>query len=104
MPELTILIHDREYIVACEEGSEAQLQAYAAELDQRITYLAKAAEANGSQFSESELLVFGSLMLAEELHQLRQTPEAPLELGKLQLRLQKLNSRFEKLALRLEGD
>ena len=67
MPELSITINHQSYTVACEPGDEPLLRRFGEEIDQRLSELAKAANASGSQFSQAQLLVFCSLMLAEEL-------------------------------------
>ena len=106
MPELNLTINHHSYTVACEPGNEPLLQGFAAELDLRVTELAAAAKASGNHFSESQMLVFVSLMLVEELHQARNNPKMAIAqpLRDLPARLQQITSTLERLAQIVEGD
>ncbi|MDI9408820.1 MAG: cell division protein ZapA [Candidatus Pacebacteria bacterium] len=110
MPDISITINHHNYTVACESGDEAIIQRYAAEIDERISELAKAASDDGNQLSQAHLLVIGSLMLVEELTKarlsaanskdLQTTPELP----KIEQRLEKITATITRLAQRLEAE
>jgi cell division protein ZapA len=102
MAQVTIRINGYAYTVGCADGQESHLEAMAAEVDQRIDKI----KAAMGQSGEARLLVLGSLMLADELHDLR------AEFGQVQKRLAraesagggdaKLGKRLGKLAQRAE--
>ncbi|MGH7081522.1 MAG: cell division protein ZapA [Acetobacteraceae bacterium] len=67
MAEVSVRINGYVYTVGCEDGQEAHLQAMAAEVDGRITSI----KAVGAQSGEARLLMLASLLLADELHDMR---------------------------------
>lgn len=67
MAEVTVRINGYVYTVGCEDGQEAHLQAMAAEVDGRIASI----KAVGAQSGEARLLMLASLLLADELHDMR---------------------------------
>ncbi|MGH7108159.1 MAG: cell division protein ZapA [Acetobacteraceae bacterium] len=69
MAEVSVRINGYVYTVGCEDGQEAHLQAMAAEVDGRITSI----KAVGAQSGEARLLMLASLLLADELHDMRLT-------------------------------
>ncbi len=64
MADVRLMIAGREYIVTCKDGEEDRLKALGARVD------AKAREAGGAAggLNESRLLLFASLLLADQLH------------------------------------
>jgi cell division protein ZapA len=68
MAQLTIRINGYPYTVACEDGQEPHLQAMATQLENRVDSI----KALGTQSGESKLLVLAGLLMADELHDLRQ--------------------------------
>ena len=64
MADARLMIAGREYIVTCKDGEEDRLKALGARVD------AKAREAGGAAggLNESRLLLFASLLLADQLH------------------------------------
>ncbi|MGH7120104.1 MAG: cell division protein ZapA [Acetobacteraceae bacterium] len=67
MAEVSVRINGYVYSVGCEDGQETHLQAMAAEVDGRITSI----KAVGAQSGEARLLMLASLLLADELHDMR---------------------------------
>jgi cell division protein ZapA len=65
--EISVRINGYVYTVGCEDGQEGHLQAMAAEVDGRIASI----KAVGAQSGEARLLMLASLLLADELHDMR---------------------------------
>ena len=68
MAQVTIKINGYAYTVGCEDGQEAHLQAMSGEIEKRIDQI----KALGSQSGEARLLVLSGLLMADEIHDLRQ--------------------------------
>jgi cell division protein ZapA len=75
MAQVTIRINGYAYTVGCEDGQEPHLTRMAAEIEQRITSI----KAIGGQSGEARLLMLASLLLADELHDMRHTAAAQAE-------------------------
>ncbi|ONG56673.1 cell division protein ZapA [Pseudoroseomonas deserti] len=67
MGQVTVRVGGYTHPVSCEDGQEAHLIALAAEVDRRVASI----RAMGGQFGESRLLLLASLLLADEIHDLR---------------------------------
>ena len=67
MGQVTVRVGGYSYPVSCEDGQEAHLVALAAEVDKRVNSI----KAMGGQFGESRLLLLASLLLADEVHDLK---------------------------------
>lgn len=67
MGQVTVRVGGYSHPVSCEDGQEAHLVALAAEVDKRVTSI----KAMGGQFGESRLLLLASLLLADEVHDLK---------------------------------
>jgi cell division protein ZapA len=67
MAQVTIRINGYAYTVGCEDGQEGHLEQMAAEIEQRIASI----KAIGGQSGEARLLMLASLLLADELHDMR---------------------------------
>lgn len=101
MANIEIEIAARKYVVACRDGEEEHLRSVAQLVDKRAR---DAAEALGS-LGEARLLLFTSLLLADDLKELREGKSegaAPDEAG-LADAAEMLAERIEALADRLEG-
>ena len=105
MALVTVTINGYPHSVGCEAGQEPHLLAMAAEVEQRVHSI----KALGGQTGEARLLVLAALMLADEVHDLREelaaakaatAPRAPDP--RLNRRLTKLAARAEEIALDLE--
>ncbi len=103
MAQVTIRINGYAYTVGCEDGQEAHLEQMAAEIEQRITSI----KAIGGQSGEARLLMLASLLLADELHDLRAardaTPAAavapePKQDAEKRSKLRRLAARAEEIA------
>lgn len=67
MAQVTVKINGYAYTVGCEDGQETHLLAMAAQVEGRIDSI----KALGSNSGESKLLVLASLLMADELHDLK---------------------------------
>lgn len=67
MAQLTVTINARRYNIACQDGQEDHLQNLAAMVNKRLETFGK----NGASMSEAQLLVMGSLVMADELCELK---------------------------------
>lgn len=67
MAQMTVRINGYAYTVGCEDGQEGHLQAMAEQVENRISSI----KAVGGQSGEARLLVLASLLLADELHDLK---------------------------------
>ncbi|HXU99695.1 MAG TPA: cell division protein ZapA [Caulobacteraceae bacterium] len=63
MAQVTIHVNAKSYLVGCEDGEEARLQALAAELDARV----RALGVSGAALGETRLMLMGALVLADEV-------------------------------------
>ena len=104
--QVTVKINGYTYTVGCEDGQEGHLTAMAAQVESRIGSI----KALGGSSGEARLLVLASLLMADELHDMRieadalraggvRTARAPGELGK---RMGRLAARAEQIAAELE--
>ncbi len=102
MAQLTVKINGYAYTVGCEDGQERHLMQMAADVESRIDSI----KALGGQSGEARLLVLASLLMADELHDLRQTlqnlktelarqPKAELD---AKIRLARLADKAEEIA------
>jgi cell division protein ZapA len=103
MASVEIEIGARRYTVACRDGEEQQLRAVAAIVDKRAR---DADEALGT-LTEAQQLLFASLMLADDIKELRAgaVPAEPLPAPQdpaVADALERLAARVESLADRLE--
>jgi cell division protein ZapA len=101
MASVEVEIAARKYAVACRDGEEDHVRSVAAIVDRRAK---DAATALGS-LSEARQLLFASLLLADEIKELRagNAPSEPAELDPAVADgLDALAARIEKLAEKLE--
>ncbi|MEO8811624.1 MAG: cell division protein ZapA [Caulobacteraceae bacterium] len=64
MPQLTIHVNAKPYIVGCDDGEEAHLQALAGLIDAKVREVDPGA---GAQLGETRLMLLGALVIADEL-------------------------------------
>ena len=74
MAQVDISIGERRFAVSCQDGEEDQLRKLAALVDEKARMTP---QFNG--LTESRMLLFASLLLADELETLRQAPAASSE-------------------------
>jgi cell division protein ZapA len=67
LAQVTVKINGYTYAVGCENGQEEHLLAMAAQVENRIDSI----KALGGNSGEARLLVLASLLMADELHDLR---------------------------------
>ncbi|MDA8253303.1 MAG: cell division protein ZapA [Rhodospirillales bacterium] len=67
MAHVTVKINGYAYTVGCEDGQEQHLQAMAGQVEKRIDSI----KALGGNTGEARLLVLASLLMADEIHDLR---------------------------------
>ncbi len=99
MADVRLLIAGREYIVTCKDGEEERLKALGARVD------AKAREAGGAAggLNESRLLLFASLLLADQLHDSDVAPvKSPADSETAESGSTEMADILERLATRLE--
>ncbi len=67
MAEVTLTINGRNYGIACDDGQEGRVRDLGYYIDQRMREIAQAGAAN----NEQHLMVLTSLMLADEIFELK---------------------------------
>ena len=63
MTHVTVVIHGKQYRMACEEGQEEQLTTLANDLDRRVEQLKK----NFGAIGDMRLIVMAALTMGDEL-------------------------------------
>lgn len=98
MGNISLLIGGRNFTVACADGEEGHI----AKLGGMIEAKLEGSGGVGSQ-NESRMLLFAALLLADELHELRERkPAAALPAG-IDERVAAIATQLENIASRLEG-
>lgn len=67
MAEVALIINGRSYNISCDDGQEKRLQQLGRTVDSKLREIAK----SGAATTEAHLLVLTSLMLADEILDLR---------------------------------
>ena len=104
MSNVTLSFGGRSFTVACAAGEEAHITALGRMVDAKL-----AAMGNAAGQSESRMLLFAVLLLADEVHDLKaKMPQPSLfsepdKADRLASRLATLAERMENLATSLEG-
>lgn len=106
MPLVNVMVSNRAYTIACDEGEEAHLKELAAYVDE------KAREVLGSvgQVGDARMLLMAALLIADERHDLQAklgtAAEGSAETQKLHLQAEQVESQaadaLESAAKRLE--
>ncbi len=101
MANIEIEIAARKYVVACRDGEEEHLRSVAVLVDKR----ARDAAAALGTLGEARLMLFTSLLLADDLKELREgKAEGPVPTGAgIADAAEALAERIEDLAARLEA-
>jgi cell division protein ZapA len=68
MSSVNIIVNDKSYAVACEEGQEERVKSLGAYIDKRVKDIFGA----GAAHNESQLMVLTSLIIADELFELQE--------------------------------
>ncbi|MBN8889694.1 MAG: cell division protein ZapA [Acetobacteraceae bacterium SCN 69-10] len=110
MAQVTVKINGYSYTVGCEDGQEQHLARMAEQVESRIDSIKQL----GGQSGEARLLVLASLLMADELHDMKVEMEAARAAtpaprgarkggeGDSARRLSKLAARAEQIAADLE--
>lgn len=99
MKTVEIILNGRPYKVACEAGQESRIQQLAELVDSKLQSLVSAV----GSISEPQLMVMGSLLLADEVLDLREsTTKAKIEDPNFAHQMNELAERIESIAGRLE--
>jgi len=105
MAQVTVSINGRDFEVACDDGQEQRVLDLSHELDRRVRELARSV----GQVGDHRLLLMAGLLIADELSEARERTErleaeraggADAELAD---RLERLASRVEAIATRLDA-
>jgi cell division protein ZapA len=100
MANIEIDIAARKYVVACRDGEEEHLRSVALLVDKR----ARDASAALGSLGEARLLLFTSLLLADDLKELSEGKAEPVPAGEsIADAAEALAERIEQLAARLEA-
>jgi cell division protein ZapA len=109
MAQVTLRINGYAYTIGCRDGEEQHLTAMGREVEQRIDMV----KSSAGQSGEARMLVMASLLMADELHELRQrlamaqSATAPAGAGigeaRLSKRLSRMAKRAEEIAAGLEA-
>jgi len=105
MAQVTLRINGYAYTIGCRDGEEQHLSAMGREVDQRI----ESVKSSAGQSGEARMLVMASLLMADELHDLRQQLQAAQAAApangdtRLGRRLSRMAKRAEDIAAGLEA-
>jgi cell division protein ZapA len=97
MSNVNLSIGSRSFAVACADGEEEHVAGLGRLIDEKVG----AAGAQGQ--TETRMLLFAALLLADEVHDLRSGGGAPLPDGLVD-RLAQIAGRIENIASLLESD
>jgi len=73
MAEVTIFINGRSYEISCDSGQEGRVVDLATYIDQKLQQISR----SGSAHNDAHLMVLTSLVLADELFDLREMEKGP---------------------------
>ncbi len=71
MAEVSVTIHGKVYGIACDDGQERRVQELGKYVDMRLREIA----GSGAATNESHLLVLTALVLADEIFDIKMTPQ-----------------------------
>ena len=101
MSNVTLHIAGRKYTIACAEGEEPHIEELGASIDRKLSQLD-----NLQGQSPERVLLYASLLLADELHETTAADSSPEDNGvreKTADQLENLAERLETLAMQLEA-
>ena len=96
---VTLEIAGRRYTVACAPGEERHIEGLGRSISEKLEKVGKV-----SGQSAERILLYATLLLADELHEAKVAPTAPAENAAQAEALEKQAERLEALASRLESD
>lgn len=97
MTNVTLSIGGRSFTVACADGEEAHVGRLGTLIDAKVT------EAAATGQTETRMLLYAALLLADEVHELKIRPEPANVAPEWNERLASIAIRIENLAGLLEG-
>ncbi len=98
MSNVTLPIGGRDFTVACAAGEEEHVASLGRMIDQKVSTLG-----DNATHSEARMLLFGALLLADELHEIRHRNDAGVASASSATDLLAgIADTLEKLAARLE--
>lgn len=78
MAEVNISMNGRVYEIGCDDGQEGRVVDLASYIDQRLQKIAR----SGAAYNDAHLMVLTTLVLADELFELREQSGQPVKAGK----------------------
>ena len=108
MAQVDISINGKSYRIACEDGQEKRLRELAQMVDAHVADMVEQV----GQVGDTRLLVMASLLVADELMDLRDAANevdegdeefSPNEIEDISFAMEGLAERVERIATRLEG-
>jgi len=106
MAEVNVTLNGRTYGIACDDGQERRVKDLAAYVDQRLKEISRA----GAASNEAHLLVLASIMLADEVFDMKDGRSAAPASAKAPLAVQmspedeeKIISAIDHLAARIDS-
>ena len=101
MPQIEISLNGRRYPVACQPGEEDRVRSVAAFVDSRLAEL----KASAVHASDTQLLVMASLLLADELFDMREQLKEGIVGDDKELAgmISRLTGQVESLTTRIDG-
>jgi cell division protein ZapA len=106
MAEVNVTLNGRTYGIACDDGQERRVKDLAAYVDQRLKEISRA----GAASNEAHLLVLASIMLADEVFDMKDGRLAAAAPAKAPLAVQmspedeeKIISAIDHLAARIDS-
>ncbi|GGD49976.1 cell division protein ZapA [Erythrobacter arachoides] len=101
MSNVTLDIAGRKYTIACAPGEESHIEALGAAIDAKLSQLD-----NLTGQSPERILLYASLLLADELHEATSKPAPPAKTAEpeesVAIQLETMADRLETLAMQLE--
>lgn len=106
MAEIKLVINNRTYDMACDDGQEDRIRQLASYVDGKITSIAQA----GGSRNENHLLMLTSLVLADEIFDLKESSkgaksaqEPSFDTEKAKALIDSLIERVEALSAQVDG-
>ncbi|MGB3167592.1 MAG: cell division protein ZapA [Alteraurantiacibacter sp.] len=97
MSNVTLDIAGRKYTIACAEGEEPHIEMLGASISEKLSQID-----NIVGQSPERILLYASLLLADELHEKNSASPAPVPDANTASHLESLAERMEALAMQIE--
>jgi cell division protein ZapA len=103
MAQVAVTLNGRDYVVTCDDGEQEHVTRLARSVDDKVRALAKGL----GQIGEARLLAMASILLADEIDDLKSAAAAPSPpppvTSEADEALDRLAGRLEMIAARLES-